>query len=319
MPLTMQIFQMFLPVALLAWFFLLPAGGLVAFAIQCLAVGVILIALLLVGLWTLPPWWFPWFCLLLYASILIWHGMNGRLTDSSLWSPGYPNGVLTALVAVASLYGAAMSVQAFSGRGIPHNVDIVDLALPFGTGTYLIAHGGSHPVINGHLRTLDQDVEGYRPWRGQSRALDIFRLTTLGLHTTDGLKPADPAAYATFAAPLLAPCDGTIARVVDGLPDMPVPEMDRANMAGNFVAVECSQGVVILAHLRQGSIIVSEGDTVTIGMQIAEMGNSGNSSEPHLHIHVQRDLPDQDPLSGEPLGLTFNGQFPVRNSVIRVL
>lgn len=318
MPLTMQIVQMLLPMTLLAWLFLLPAGGLLALVLQCLAVGVILVALLLVGLWTLPPWWFPWLCLILYAGVLIWHGMNGRYGGDLLWAPGYLNGSAIFLTLLLSAYAVALIVQALAGRAPPNDVDVVDLALPFGPGNYLIAHGGSHPTINGHLRTLDTEQERFREWRGQSRALDIFRLTSLGLHTTQGLKPADPAAYATFGAPLLAPCDGIIARVVDGLQDMPVPQMDTDNMAGNFIAIECSGVYVILAHLRQGSVLVQEGDVVSAGTLLAEMGNSGNSSEPHLHMHVQRDLPENAPLSGEPLVMTFNGQFPVRNTIIRV-
>nr|WP_265013628.1 M23 family metallopeptidase [Marinobacter zhanjiangensis] len=116
----------------------------------------------------------------------------------------------------------------------------------------------------------------------------------------------------------MAPCDGTIAKVVDGLPDMPVPVMDPGNRAGNYLAVDCERFFVILAHLKQGSIRVQTGDKVESGQPLGEMGNSGNSSEPHLHVHAQRGLPEAAPLGGEPLALTINGVFPVRNDRIHI-
>lgn len=94
--------------------------------------------------------------------------------------------------------------------------------------------------------------------------------------------------------------------------------MDRENMAGNHVAVDCGGFFVVLAHLRRGSIRVGRGDALQTGDLIGEMGNSGNSSEPHLHIHAQRGLPDGAPLGGQPLGLTINGRFLVRNDRLEV-
>lgn len=152
----------------------------------------------------------------------------------------------------------------------------------------------------------------FSDFRGQSRALDIFRISSLGIHV-EGWRPEDPGRYLTFAAPLTAPCDGTVARVVDGVPDNRVPRMNREQMAGNYVAIDCGGFFLILAHLRLGSVQVREGQQVAIGDALGQMGNSGNSSEPHLHIHAQRGLPDGSPLGGEPLALTIDGRFMVRN------
>ncbi len=188
----------------------------------------------------------------------------------------------------------------------------MNVAAPFAAGTYLVAHGGSTETVNAHLHTLDRSVERFGPWRGQSLALDIIRITPSGLRA-DGWRPRDPARYATFGTPLLAPCAGTVAVSVDGVADMPVPEMDREHMPGNFVVIDCGGFAVALAHMRQGSVVVEEGDRVRVGDPIGEMGNSGNSSEPHLHIHAQRGIPEGAPFGGEPLGLTIDGQFLVRN------
>lgn len=168
-----------------------------------------------------------------------------------------------------------------------------------------------------HLKTLDKTIERYRPWRGQSKALDIFRITPLGLHK-HGWQPSDPALYTTYGTSVVAPCRGNIAMVVDGINDMPVPQMDRTHMAGNYIAIDCGGFYVFLAHLRDGSIKVVSNQQVEIGDPLAEMGNSGNSSEPHLHLHAQRGLLENAPLGGEPLWLTINGQFLQRNSRLHI-
>ena len=99
---------------------------------------------------------------------------------------------------------------------------------------------------------------------------------------------------------------------------MTVPEMDADNKAGNYVAVDCGDFMVILAHLRQGKMAVVEGERLGVGDFLGEVGNSGNSSEPHLHIHAQRGLPQGSPLGGEPLWLTIDGRFLTRNERFQV-
>jgi murein DD-endopeptidase MepM/ murein hydrolase activator NlpD len=220
------------------------------------------------------------------------------------------------MAAVLGLLGGYLTWHAMKGQVLPEEA-VVDIAPPFPPGHYLIAHGGSTPMINVHLKTLNQAVERFRPWRGQSKALDIFRITPLGFHK-NGWQPTDPARYTTFGVPVLSPCSGEVALLVDGIQDMPVPEMDRDHMAGNYVAINCGDFFVILAHLRQGSIAVATGDRVRTGAFLGQMGNSGNTSEPHLHLHAQRGLPAEAPLAGEPLWLTINNRFPVRNDRLHI-
>ena len=214
------------------------------------------------------------------------------------------------------LLGGYLAYRAVQGRTLPEG-DVVDIAAPLAPGHYLIAHGGSTQTVNVHLQTLDETVERFLPWRGQSKALDIFRITPLGLHK-DGWRPTEPTKYTTFGTPVLAPCRGQIAQAVDDVEDMQVPEMDRDHRAGNYIAIDCGGFFIVLAHLRYGSVAVATNDQVEVGDPLAQMGNSGNSSEPHLHIHAQRGLPEAAPLGGEPLWLTIDGRFLVRNDRIRI-
>jgi hypothetical protein len=58
-------------------------------------------------------------------------------------------------------------------------------------------------------------------------------------------------------------------------------------LLGNHVVVRAGDGThAVLAHLRRGSVLVARGDRVAAGQQVAECGNSGNSSEPHLHVQL---------------------------------
>jgi len=75
------------------------------------------------------------------------------------------------------------------------------------------------------------------------------------------------------------------------------------DLAGNFLVLKCRRFFVLLAHLRHGSIRVSKGDTVGRGQALAEVGNSGSSLAPHLHIQV---VDSPDPLRGATVGFLVN-------------
>jgi len=308
--------QLLLPLVLLAWLAAFPARNPVVWIVQLVSVAAILLGIGLVALWTLPPFWTPYIHAVLLVLIAALQLIKRIGSADSFGKNTVVNNVLVIVVAGLGSVGSYLAWQAVQGRVLPDET-VVDIAPPFAPGQYLVAHGGAKLMVNVHLTTLDQSVERFAPWRGQSKALDIFRITPTGFHK-DGWLPTNPADYQAFGVPVIAPCAGEVALVVDGLADMQVPVMDPENRAGNFVAVDCGEFVVILAHLRRNSIVVAAGDSVQVGDALGEMGNSGNSSEPHLHLHAQRGLPADAPLGGEPLWLTIDGQFPVRNDRIHV-
>jgi murein DD-endopeptidase MepM/ murein hydrolase activator NlpD len=122
-------------------------------------------------------------------------------------------------------------------------------------------------------------------------------------------------AYVAFGTSIVAPCEGVVAARENSKPDMPVGQMDPDNPAGNFVALQCGEVVVVLAHLQQGSVPLQVGTVVRAGQQIGRIGNSGNTSEPHLHIHAVRGrFTSLDALlfEGSGVPLTFDGRFLLR-------
>jgi len=308
--------QVALPLALLAWLALAPAPSALGLLAQAAGTGALLFALARVAQWAVPVWWLPW----LYGALWLAALASLPLRQGLAAMPILPVGaggwaalaLSIALLGVGGWYGA----RAVAGRALPP-VEVVDIANPFGPGRYLVGHGGSTPLVNGHMRTLDDSVARFRPWRGQSYAVDFFGIGPLGLRAT-GWRPADPAAYAIFGAPLVAPCSGSVVATENDAPDFDVPGQDPERRLGNHVILRCGEAEIVLAHMRRGSLAVAPGDTVAEGDPLGQVGNSGATSEPHLHIHVQRPAgPDAPPLSGAPLGLRINGRFLVRGDRLR--
>jgi hypothetical protein len=109
---------------------------------------------------------------------------------------------------------------------------------------------------------------------------------------------------------------GPVVPAVDEFSDLPPPRRDPAHPAGNHVAIESSGVTIYLAHLRRDSVAVRAGDRVRAGETVGRVGNSGNTTEPHLHIHAEKG-PCPGRFSGQPaLPLTFGGRFLVRNDQV---
>jgi Peptidase family M23 len=285
-----------------------PASSL-GFWMQALVTAISLFAIARMGVWVFPPWWTPYVYGLLFVVALV---LGLRRRPSRRRFPSRWWGWLAVISWTAfGIFAGNEAIQAWMGQ-YPPAVPAVDLAFPLRGGTYLILNGGSNIRVNAHLKTLDVSVPRFRVYRGQSYGLDVIQVDQLGLRST-GIIPRDPAAYQIYGEPVLAPCNGTILQAVDGLPDMPVPELDGEHRAGNHVLLRCGEADILLAHFRPQSLVVQPGMQVAVGEAIAEAGNSGASNEPHLHLHAQRPGTSAEPFSGDPLPIRFKGRFLVRN------
>ena len=115
--------------------------------------------------------------------------------------------------------------------------------------------------------------------------------------------------YGCYGIPVVAPAMGYVVEAHDGEPDM-TPGIDSKNIQapeGNFIVLKLETNTyLIIAHLKPGSILVKSGEKVNEGQVIGQCGNSGNTSEPHIHIHHQRQDPTIYPLNfAEGLPLYF--------------
>lgn len=318
--------QFALPLLLIVWLAFAAPLSKFGFWMQFAAAAACLWALAMLGIWLLPPWWAP-YGFGAGLGVAAWAGSSQRRPFASAWPVTRGAWVVAALfiaLGLASTYGIVIALRS---RTVPHGLT-VNLAFPLGPGSYLFVNGGSEVNTNAHLMTLDTSVPRFRAYRGQSYGVDIVQIDAVGLRAdaARGAQPADPTAYRIYGTRVLAPCTGRVMLAVDGLPDMQVPEVDRQHLAGNHVLLRCSQskvegqtsaGVdVLVGHLRPGSVQVQPGATVAVGDWLGLVGNSGNTGEPHLHVHAQRPGPVGAPLGGDPLPLLFGGRFPVRGDRI---
>lgn len=130
--------------------------------------------------------------------------------------------------------------------------------------------------------------------------------------------------YGIFGAKVMAPASGTVVSIHNNDQDL-VPGSDNfQSMAGNhiYLRVDETGTFLILAHLKKGSINVRKGQHVNEGEVLAQVGNSGSSSEPHLHIHHQRQDPSKVSMFlAEGLPLYFQTEkgamIPERGTYIR--
>jgi murein DD-endopeptidase MepM/ murein hydrolase activator NlpD len=94
--------------------------------------------------------------------------------------------------------------------------------------------------------------------------------------------------YFAFGRPALAPAEGEVIRVVQGIEDHKPGRPDPYAPFGNAVVIRhATNEVSVIGYLMQGSITVKEGERVTVRQPIGRCGNSGNSSQPSIYYHLQ--------------------------------
>lgn len=148
-----------------------------------------------------------------------------------------------------------------------------DLRLPF-EGRWYVFWGGRDIEQNYHAVSADQRF-----------AYDFLVRRDGSSHAGGGEANED---YHCWGEPVLAPASGKVVQAVDRWPDNRPGQMDPEHPPGNFVVIDHGQGEFsFLAHLQKGSVAVSEGESLDSGDRVGVCGNSGNSSEPHLHYHLQ--------------------------------
>jgi murein DD-endopeptidase MepM/ murein hydrolase activator NlpD len=148
------------------------------------------------------------------------------------------------------------------------------LVLPF-RGAWFVFWGGDTTKLNQH-----------HPVTNQRYAFDFVVTDTAGKsHKGEGRANED---YYAFGKEILAPADGTVTDVIEGVRDNVPGSMNPYSALGNAVFIQHREHEVsVMAHFKLGSVRVKVGDRVTAGQPIGLCGNSGNSSEPHLHHHLQ--------------------------------
>jgi hypothetical protein len=155
----------------------------------------------------------------------------------------------------------------------PATAEVFTMSIPL-RNEALVFQGGRSPLLNHHFLL-----------RSQRNALDLVVLKNGKLF--DGSE-TDLSSHGCFGEPIHAPLSGTVVKVVNDRPDMAYGKVDQEQIVGNHVVLQVApERFVLFAHLKQGSAAVREGEGVKCGTVLAQCGNSGNTSAPHLHVQVQ--------------------------------
>ncbi len=150
----------------------------------------------------------------------------------------------------------------------------IALQLPF-RGAWAVVWGGETAKLNHHVTAPSQ-----------RRAADLVVLGPDGVsHRSDGRQNED---YYAYGQDVLAVADGTVTTAVDGVLENVPGKGNRAAATGNYIVLRHADALYSLyAHLQPGKHRVTVGDEVKAGAVLGLCGNSGNSSEPHLHFQLQ--------------------------------
>ena len=220
----------------------------------------------------------------------------------------FPKGVFknsgNGLLVVLAMFFGGLIFYLVKGRS--YEEDTVSLQFPLKNGSYYIGSGGSNSVINNHFGTKA---------KSQQYAIDINKIGRIG-KVSKGFKDKSNDAHYIFGEKIYSPCDGKVLEMVNTVADNESTSMNVSaeDGQGNFVTLDCKGFIVSMVHLRKGSIKVALGQFISTGDLIGQVGNSGFSQEPHLHLQAAK-LNQDSVLVGVPM--EFMDQSPVRNDLFK--
>ncbi|TDQ41054.1 M23 family metallopeptidase [Aureibacillus halotolerans] len=122
--------------------------------------------------------------------------------------------------------------------------------------------------------------------------------------------------YYAFGADVVAPYEGKVVSVVDGIRDNVPGEMETENPAGNHTIIaHPNNEYSMIAHFKKGTIVVEEGEEVQEGQFLGQCGNSGNSSEAHIHFQL---MDHANPDNAASIRIHFQNNIePIQGDVIQ--
>lgn len=198
-------------------------------------------------------------------------------------------------------------VKAYTDVTVPVlNRNVTPMQLPFKE-EWTVFWGGDTKEQNYHMNHM-----------AQKNAFDLV-ITDPSGSTFSGTGEKNEDYYA-FGKELIAPCDGEVVLVVDGIKDNKPGEMNPIYIPGNTVVIKTKNNeYLFFAHFKKHTIRVKEGQKVTKGQLLGLCGNSGNSSEPHLHFHIQNSEDMNTGIGAKCFfeSIMVNGQLKKDHSPVR--
>lgn len=271
LPTIVIVLDLLLPIALLVWALKTRATSRIYLASILVSTAVVLaiLAKSIIGFWHVVGVFWPFAYGAAFAAILILRFRRGLPTS---WLPnrwGWESFLTAANVLHTGLW--ASMIPALLQAGV-YEGTAFNLSPPLRGGEFYVTAGGANSSVNQH----------------GDFALDIGKLNALGLGAS-GFFPEELRRYAAFGAEIIAPCAGEVISAENRRPNRKRLDPDGEDRTGgNHVVIFCAGHSVQLAHMQAGTVTVSAGDQVIVGQLLGKIGNSGNTTQPHLHINAAR-------------------------------
>ena len=300
-----------IPALLVFWLWTGDFGSVTDWAARILFVASYVLFIYLIGSWAFASYYVRYALVLVFLAALLrsFFDLAGLPivpeTTPLFW---IRNGIL----ASGTIALFRLSIKAVRARHF--DKESLNLSFPFEGGIHVVFEGGDgrmSPLMNYHYGSSVHGKSGVN--NSMKYAVDITRLSAWG-NDAYGFFPRVCPAYPVFNESVLSPCDGVIAGVADDLPNEEPWSGKGPYNLGNYVLLRTGDVYVLLGHLQKGSIRVKTGHPVKKGELVARAGNSGWTSQPHLHIQAMGVAPDSF-WKGEGIPITFDGRIPFKNKL----
>ncbi len=300
-----------IPFTLILWTWARSYTSITALGIQLLVLISYTTFIFLLGAWVFASFYVRYAVLVLTIAAAIRVLLHLRnlpffVTPPILGWVGYGAGVI---ISVGLIYLSVGAIRAYFYDEAP-----VNLAFPFKNGVYAVFEGGNgraSSLMNYHYGASRH--KGARTNLSMRYAVDLTKLKRWG-NDADGFFPSQNDKYAIFNQVVYSPCDGEVSVVEDRWPnETPWIGIPPYNV-GNHILITSNTFGVLMGHLQPGSLLVKTGDTVRKGQPIAKTGNSGWTTQPHLHIQAMR-VSTGTFWGWAGLPILFDGKNPVKNSL----
>ncbi|MGA2159378.1 MAG: M23 family metallopeptidase [Dehalococcoidia bacterium] len=309
--LLLIVIQLVLPVGLISWFWLDQSPSQFRWLVTAIFMATFVLAIFFIGFWHYLSVYlrYLWVLLFIVAGIVSYMEVRGLPFFVQLSALEWVRVGLDIAFSLAFIYIIVGAVGAYF-----YPVKPVRLAFPFRNGVYAVNWGGngaSSRLMNYHYTGSMHTRAGVN--RPMIYAVDIEKLNILG-SSEWGILPTKLEKFVIYHQDILAPCDGEVVEVIDGLPNETPFSGNYPYNVGNHIVTRKQGYQVLLGHMQSGSIKVKAGDMVKTGDVIGQVGNSGMTDAPHTHIHAMQ-VTGKNIWVEEGIPIYFDGRNPVKGTL----
>lgn len=288
------------PLAAVALFARSRAHGALGLSLDTVITGAVVTIFFYIGTWVFVSYYLRYVVVAGYVGVAGWRWLRWRRGGRRT----LPESAATAMLAksAVAIILVWLCVLAWIGQIAPPGTS-VDLAFPLAAGRYCVIQGGRNFITNPFHNFVDSEY-----------AIDIVKVNRIG-NRARSISPRDATRYEIFGETVYSPIEGTVIAVTDTLFDNPPPRANPLSPLGNHIVIANGDLRVIVAHLHEGSATVRVGAAIDRGTPIGQVGNSGYSNEPHLHVQVLRVQHGRHAL-GTPVAFRLEGRFLAINDMV---